>query len=50
MHPQTFDEGNKVESDRVWTSSNTGLGNETGKFQNFKKSAHEFFYLFIGYK
>ena len=32
-------------------STTTGLGNETGKFQNIKKkSTHEFFYLFIGHK
>jgi len=29
---------------------NTGLGNETGKFQNIKKIDTWIFYLFIGYK
>ena len=35
----------------VGITGSTGLGNETGKFENIKKkSTHEFFYLFIGCK
>jgi len=34
----------------VNSNGNTGLGNETGKFQHIKKIDTWTFYLFIGYK